>query len=177
MNNETSTLRSLANIIIRAVDTMERIYAQAGLPLPSLDKFYDPGDHAEALAQDPQVVAASKKLVAACAQISATVWNPRRVVINHAHAYQISSCLHAISDLNVVEVLREAGEKGASVKDIGETIGVDSGLIERILRLLATHHIFREVSPGVFANNRISSTLDKGLSRTVEEEIESGGAV
>lgn len=32
----------------------------------------------------------------------------------------------------------------------------------RILRILATHHIFREVSPGLFANNRISSTLDKG---------------
>ncbi|KAK6991926.1 S-adenosyl-L-methionine-dependent methyltransferase [Favolaschia claudopus] len=162
MNKETSTLRSLANIIIRAVDSMERTYAQAGLPLPSLDKFYDPGEHAEALAQDPQVVAASKNMVAACAQISATVWNPRRVAINHAHAYQISSCLHTVSNFNVVEVLREAGENGASVNDIGETIGVDSGLIERILRLLATHHIFREVSPGVFANNRISSTLDKG---------------
>ncbi|KAK6981651.1 O-methyltransferase-domain-containing protein [Favolaschia claudopus] len=38
---------------------------------------------------------------------------------------------------------------------------------KRILRLLATHHIFREVSPGVFANNRISSTLDKGKPSSV----------
>lgn len=32
----------------------------------------------------------------------------------------------------------------------------------RILRLLATHHIFREISTDMFATNRISSTLDKG---------------
>ena len=37
----------------------------------------------------------------------------------------------------------------------------------RILRLLATNHIFVEVSPDVFANNRLSSVLDTGKS--VEE--------
>jgi len=28
------------------------------------------------------------------------------------------------------------------------------------LRLLATHHIYREVKPDVFANNRVSSLAD-----------------
>jgi len=28
------------------------------------------------------------------------------------------------------------------------------------LRILATHHIYREVKPNVFANNRVSSLLD-----------------
>jgi hypothetical protein len=37
----------------------------------------------------------------------------------------------------------------------------------RILRLLATNHIFTEVSPDVFASNRLSSVLDTGKS--VEE--------
>jgi hypothetical protein len=37
----------------------------------------------------------------------------------------------------------------------------------RFLRLLATNHIFTEVSPDVFANNRLSSVLDTGKS--VEE--------
>ena len=32
--------------------------------------------------------------------------------------------------------------------------------IGRILRLLATEHIFKEVAPDVFANNRISSVVD-----------------
>lgn len=37
----------------------------------------------------------------------------------------------------------------------------------RILRLLATNYIFTEVSPDVFANNRLSSVLDTG--KPVEE--------
>ena len=37
----------------------------------------------------------------------------------------------------------------------------------RILRLLATNHIFTEVTPDVFANNRLSSVLDTG--KPVEE--------
>ena len=37
----------------------------------------------------------------------------------------------------------------------------------RVLRLLATNYIFTEVSPEVFANNRLSSALDTGKS--VEE--------
>ena len=37
----------------------------------------------------------------------------------------------------------------------------------RILRLLVTNHIFIEVSPDVFANNRVSSALDTG--KPVEE--------
>ena len=41
-----------------------------------------------------------------------------------------------------------------------------STLTERILRHLATHHIFREVSPGVFAHNILSSVLDTGKDFT-----------
>ena len=40
-------------------------------------------------------------------------------------------------------------------------------LSARVLRLLATNHIFKEVSPDVFANNRLSSVLDAG--KVVEE--------
>ena len=34
--------------------------------------------------------------------------------------------------------------------------------IARILRFLATHHIFQEVAPDTFSHNRISSILDTG---------------
>ena len=37
----------------------------------------------------------------------------------------------------------------------------------RVLRVLASNHIFIEVSPDVFANNRLSSVLDTG--KPVEE--------
>ena len=39
----------------------------------------------------------------------------------------------------------------------------------RILRLLATNHVFIEVSPDVFANNRLSTVFDTG--KPVEELI------
>jgi hypothetical protein len=39
----------------------------------------------------------------------------------------------------------------------------------RVLRLLATNHVFIEVSPDVFANNRLSTVFDTGKS--VEELI------
>ena len=30
------------------------------------------------------------------------------------------------------------------------------------MRMMATHHVYREVKPDVFTNNRISSKLDTG---------------
>ena len=36
--------------------------------------------------------------------------------------------------------------------------------VARALRLLATHHVFVEVSPDVFANNSLSFVLDTGKS-------------
>ncbi|KAJ6562904.1 hypothetical protein B0H10DRAFT_2116881 [Mycena sp. CBHHK59/15] len=146
------TLRRLANIITDAVNTM--------------DPFH-PQDPAETLRQDTEVSAAVKNLMAAAAQISATVCDPMRTVVNTSHAFLLSSCLLAASELNVVEILREAEPKGVDAKEIAAASHTDPGLIARILRLLATHHIFREVSPGVFANNRISSTLDKGKPSSV----------
>ncbi|KAF8147448.1 S-adenosyl-L-methionine-dependent methyltransferase [Mycena galopus ATCC 62051] len=157
-----SVLRRLASIITDSVTAMERVYARSEMPLPSLDAPFNPQDPAEALRQDPEVSSVVKNLVAAAAQISATVSDPMGVAVNTSHAFHLSSALLAVSDLNVVEILREAGPKGADAKDIAAPGHVNPGLMARMLRLLATHHIFQEVSPGVFANNRISSTLDKG---------------
>lgn len=38
------------------------------------------------------------------------------------------------------------------------------GQVARLLRLLATNYIFREVAPDVFAHNRISIQMDTGKS-------------
>lgn len=35
-------------------------------------------------------------------------------------------------------------------------------IIARIMRLLATHYIYREVHPDTFVNNRLSMALDTG---------------
>ena len=40
-------------------------------------------------------------------------------------------------------------------------------VVARVLRYLATRHVFKEVAPNVFANNRLSSALIK--KHTLEE--------
>lgn len=58
-------------------------------------------------------------------------------------------------------------ENWVSIKDNFTLSIIIIMLTARILRLLATNYMFTEVSPDVFANNRLSSVLDTGKS--VEE--------
>ena len=55
-------------------------------------------------------------------------------------------------------------ENWAGIKDQEVLLFVDYILSARVLRILATNHISKEVSPDVFANNRLSSALDTGKS-------------
>ncbi|KAF7296946.1 Methyltransf-2 domain-containing protein [Mycena indigotica] len=139
-----STLRALLNLMTEAVDTIEGAYAAAKAPLPVLDDPYDPQTPSEALRADPVVASATTILIAAAAQITATVRNPVHTAVLTACYFHVGSAVRVASELNVVEILREAD------------------VLAQILRTLSTWHIFREVAPGTFANNKISSAMDKG---------------
>ena len=83
-----STLRALHSIIGVAIDDIEHVYRQrsqqgSNLEFPSLDKpYYRTDQHmpdedlGEELKYNPVVAAASKRIVAACGQLSTTVNNP-----------------------------------------------------------------------------------------------------
>jgi hypothetical protein len=43
-------------------------------------------------------------------------------------------------------------------------VHTDLIFLARILRYLATRHVFKEISPDVFVNNRLSSALKKAKS-------------
>ncbi|KAG6859414.1 hypothetical protein C0993_003938, partial [Termitomyces sp. T159_Od127] len=49
---------------------------------------------------------------------------------------------------------------GLHVNDIAAKNGQDPRKLVRFLRYLANSHIYREITPDVFANTRISSMLD-----------------
>ncbi|KAJ7235736.1 O-methyltransferase [Mycena haematopus] len=164
MDSSISTLRTLANIITQAVDTMEQVYSEAGMPLPSLDQPFHRDDPAESLRRNIEVSGAVKNIIAAAAQLTATHYCKSVITVTQQMQFQVSACFGAASELNIVDILREAGPQGAHVKEIAAPSKNDPELIARILRLLATHHIFREVSHGTFANNRISSSLATGKS-------------
>ena len=82
-----ATLRALHAVIGSAIDDIERVYGQYSqddpVDYPSLDEpYYNTAQHApkeelaESLKSDPDVVTASMSIVAACAQLSATVNKP-----------------------------------------------------------------------------------------------------
>jgi len=91
----------------------------------------------------------------------------------------LTTALNTANELNVAEILREGDNEGIDISEIAARckanpdklgrlfnflIGIDSPFLSgRCLRTLATHHIFREVRPNVFANNRVSSLLDTGI--------------
>ncbi|KAH9916743.1 S-adenosyl-L-methionine-dependent methyltransferase [Epithele typhae] len=139
------------------------------LDYPSLDAPYyptqshDPEEEGrESLASHPDVLAAANRIVAACSQISATVHRPFLTLCDAAMGYHLPACLRFLEASHLVEILRAAGPAGMHVRDLSRLVDVDEGNLSHNLRLLATHHITREVRPNVFANNRISAILDSG---------------
>ena len=73
--------------------------------------------------------------------------------------------LHLLQGVHVKEIAVSTGvdahKLGGSLCPLKE-FGRSFTVAARCLRFLATNHIFREVSPDVFANNKISSLLDTG---------------
>ncbi|KAJ6478630.1 O-methyltransferase [Mycena vitilis] len=162
-----SNLRLLSNLISQAVDTIEGVYADKNATPPSLNKLWDPQDPSEALGRDPAVTKAKTTLVAAAAQLVSTVRDPISTLLSVSDGVPLLACLRAVSEINVVEILREAGPQGLNVKEIASPSKVNPDVVARMLRFLATNHVFQEVAPDVFANNRISSSLDKGKPSAV----------
>ncbi|KAI0339260.1 hypothetical protein BDW22DRAFT_1431862 [Trametopsis cervina] len=126
----------------------------------------------EDLTSHPEVINAVNRIVAACGQLAAMVQKPFLVLCDAAMAYHLPACLRFMEASHIVEILREAGTRGMHVDEIATCISsgnvyggegvLDSNKLSHILRLLATHHIGREVRPDVFANNRLSSIIDSG---------------
>ncbi|KAI0346013.1 S-adenosyl-L-methionine-dependent methyltransferase [Trametopsis cervina] len=157
-----SELRALSDLIKAAVDKIEAACTSRGQIYPSAnDPFTFDSEIPRA---SPDVVQDGIVIVAAAAQLIAAVRPPQYSLGAHAVQHHVSSCLRAVSELHVSEIIREngAGPKGLHVNEIAAVTKTDPSKLARVLRLLATKHIFREVSPDTFAHNRISSMLDTG---------------
>ncbi|KAK2462797.1 hypothetical protein APHAL10511_005188 [Amanita phalloides] len=134
------------------------------LDFPSLDTPCNPNSRAELLTADPTVVRAINHIIAASGQLSATVQAPFLSICDASMSYHLPSCIRLLEASHTVEILREAGKEGIHVSRISKQSGVEETKLAHALRLLATHHIVREVAPDVFATNRISSLIDSGKS-------------
>ncbi|KAI0827576.1 S-adenosyl-L-methionine-dependent methyltransferase [Trametes gibbosa] len=179
-----STLRALHAAIGNAIHDLESVYQSQPEPLdfPRLeDPYYTAAPHssseelAHQLNDDPAVSLASKKIVAACGQLSATVNKPWYGLMESIQAGQLSASIRFLEAAHIPEILREAGPKGLHVGEIYRLVTelrskelppdpaiFTPGRLGHVLRLLATSHWIQEVAPNVFANNRRSAYIDTG---------------
>ncbi|ESK91595.1 ich1 protein [Moniliophthora roreri MCA 2997] len=132
------------------------------IDFPSLDSPWDPNSQSEMLTTHPDVVFAINKIIGACGQISATVQQPFLYLSDAVMSYHLPACMRLFEASHTPEILQKAGPDGLHVAKISEENGVEESKLAHILRLLSTHHYVREVSPDVFANNRISSIMSTG---------------
>ncbi|KZV76669.1 S-adenosyl-L-methionine-dependent methyltransferase [Peniophora sp. CONT] len=156
-----SDLRKLSNIISNAVDRIEDICAAKGLEFPSLDKSFSRGD--EAAREIPEVYEATNLITSAAGQLAAMARSPAMMMIDVSFKCFQGTALKIAWEADAAEYLRAHGP--SHVSDIAKHRDISANKLGRILRLLATtSYVFREVSPDIFANNRLSSLLDSGSS-------------
>ncbi|KAJ6568457.1 O-methyltransferase-domain-containing protein [Mycena sp. CBHHK59/15] len=148
-----SPLTALVQIITAGVQTLESAYAAAGIPLPDLSAPFAP----TLLDMDPALFAATQGLIAA-------VRPPMQTVQAMTAGMHTTATLGFVVDADVPDVLAAAGPAGIHVRELAAATGVDADHQARVLRFLATRHVFQEVAPNTFANNRISSMLCKTKS-------------
>ncbi|KAF7368965.1 4-O-methyltransferase 1 [Mycena venus] len=142
-------LAALAQLITTGVKTLEDAYAKQGIPYPSLDAPFQPTP----LDFDPALFQTAHLIVAAASQLIATVRSPMETIQAYAASMHVTSTLGFVVDADIPDVLKDAGPEARVVS-----------LFPRVLRFLATRHVFTEVAPNTFANNRISSLLIKAKS-------------
>ncbi|KAL1745741.1 S-adenosyl-L-methionine-dependent methyltransferase [Schizophyllum fasciatum] len=154
-----SRLRTLVDTISQAVTALEDAFAAAKQPYPSLNAPFNPTSPGEVLFHQAEVAEAVDAILFASSALSASVGAPQLRTVRTALGFTASAAMRVAIDGCVAEILREHPH-GLHYKDIAERNGLEPGKLARILRKLASVHIFSEVSPDVFANNRLSSVLD-----------------
>ncbi|KAK7435762.1 hypothetical protein VKT23_019459 [Stygiomarasmius scandens] len=160
-NPGATELTQLAALISQAVSTLISEYNNAGVTIPNLN---DSSHGKSGVSQHPYLSSsevlgnAVKTIGAACAQLSAAVARPGDVVVNKALSYLESACLKIAVDARIPDLLLDQ-PNGVHVDQLAEKSNRDPGKLARVLRTLATNHIFIEVKPNVFANNQLSLKL------------------
>ncbi|GJJ06652.1 hypothetical protein Clacol_000846 [Clathrus columnatus] len=153
-----STLRQLLSLITDSVTHLEEACDKNGTPLPDLNAAFNP--KSETFRKDPIAAEAANIIAAAAFHLCAIVSPPAVTLYQVASGPWKAAALRICLESNAIEIIREAGPKGIHVNAIAAQNGQDPRILARCLRYMATYHIFREVKPDVFANNRISSLLD-----------------
>ncbi|KAJ4478425.1 S-adenosyl-L-methionine-dependent methyltransferase [Lentinula aciculospora] len=156
---DNTHVTALTGLINDAVQDAIAEYAAVGQAVPSLDSL-EPGPFQVPAETPARLMKAIKIIEAACAQLTYTVSPPGSVMLN-VSGYYIhgeAACLSVVTEARIANLLLDKPE-GFPASKLADLTGLHAGKLTRILRLLATKHCFKEVQPGIFANNRLSMKL------------------
>ncbi|TCD62058.1 hypothetical protein EIP91_007517 [Steccherinum ochraceum] len=154
----TSPLSPLLKVISHGIASIEAGCAARGVSYPSLDTPLTP----QSLAIQESFVTEALPVIAAAHQLMATLMNPRSFFNTLLFGSLQSVALGIAEAGHVAEILKEAGPEGKSAADIAKHTALDPQKLAHYLRFLSGLHVFKEVSPDHFVNNRVSALLDTG---------------
>ncbi|KAI1662593.1 putative O-methyltransferase [Daldinia decipiens] len=154
-DNVSSRATALRQVVKLIQDASEILIAEWENPAPdaipaSETTFAIPGRKA---------YDAQRTVIAALGSIEELVAEPHLRLVDFAELYFEVRALHIAVEHNIAVLLDKGGVDGVSAEDLAKSTGLEKNKLARILRVLTTQHIFREVAPGKFANNRISQAL------------------
>ncbi|KZO98572.1 S-adenosyl-L-methionine-dependent methyltransferase [Calocera viscosa TUFC12733] len=157
-----SELEALRSIINESLDILQTELKAANLPDLWVSKpEMHPLDNLTYV-QTPRLFETRRILLGACRMIASAVQPPTEKIIEEGWAHQRSQALHMVCKYNVAGVLAQPAvdqEKGVDAETLAKRFGLSPDPFKREMRMLASHHYFRETSEGYFANNRISMSL------------------
>ncbi|THH00243.1 hypothetical protein EW145_g7113 [Phellinidium pouzarii] len=168
-NHAASQLDLLASLISSSVTVINAEYNAAGLPAPSLGTNSSLESDIINTDSSRRIARAKKTVEAACAQLCASISRPEHSLLDKALAFEESACLRAASTANIANLLLGKPE-GVPITELSASSGINADKLERVLRLLTIKHVFQEVSPNVFANNKLSAKL--ATSEAVKDVVQ-----
>ncbi|KIP04592.1 hypothetical protein PHLGIDRAFT_120581 [Phlebiopsis gigantea 11061_1 CR5-6] len=147
--------------VVKNLDRVLCLCAERGVTYPTLE--VPPSPETDDL--QIELAAQAAPAIAAAYQLIAT--------LQHSQPYLVGDILcGSLPDRSCVRPRRltRAGSKGLHVNDIAAVRKVDPKKLGRTIRALATRHVFEEISPDVFRNNRISAGMCTG--KPVQEMVQ-----
>ncbi|PPQ70231.1 hypothetical protein CVT24_013089 [Panaeolus cyanescens] len=152
------TISALVELIAQASKIVEAAYESAEKPwVPDLDDV-EPHPLDEHV-WSKELKTAVQTIEGACAQLCATIAKPSYTLAHKNLGFIEPVCINVALTYKIPDLLMKKPE-GMHITEIGEKTGLEPSKVGRVLRLLATKHVFREVSENVFANNRLSVLLN-----------------
>ncbi|KAI0003445.1 S-adenosyl-L-methionine-dependent methyltransferase [Xylariaceae sp. FL0662B] len=143
-------LRQVGQLVNSAIETIITEWSNNPTPHESIDGLQVPAW---------EFYNAQRILIAAAGTIEELVCDPSLRLLGFSTQYFESRALYIAADHRIPDLLASSGEKGLHVAAIAKHVGIQEEKLSRILRLLTSQHIFREVGPETFANNAVSQVL------------------